>query len=117
MEAESGSECTLAPDWMTVGSTSPYGFCLCKPLTDIIQRHTLGIPGMDFTSFHGPGQYLIKLASNLAQKLWQWSYSYPSFLALDFIFNYVYACLYVGLCVHAGAHRDQKSLDPLDLEL
>jgi hypothetical protein len=32
--------------------------------------HSLRILGMDLASAHCPGQYLIKLASSLAQKLW-----------------------------------------------
>lgn len=44
------------------------GFCLYKPLTKLIHGHSLGILGIDPGSVH-PGQDLINLASNLAQKL------------------------------------------------
>lgn len=44
--------------------------CLNKPLTKVIWCRTLVILGMDLASVHHPGQYLTKIASNLAQTLW-----------------------------------------------
>lgn len=36
---------------------------------NITHSHSPGIPGMGLASVHHPGQYLMKLASNLAQKI------------------------------------------------
>lgn len=39
-------------------------------LTDVIHCQTLGIPGMDRVGVYRPGQYLTKLALNVAGELW-----------------------------------------------
>lgn len=41
----------------------------------MIRSHSPEIPGMDLISVCHPGKYLIKLASNVAQKLWKCSHS------------------------------------------
>lgn len=53
-----------------VCSCSLVGFCFSEHLTNLIHGHSLGGLGMDQASVRLHGQYLIKLALNLAQKLW-----------------------------------------------
>ena len=52
------SGCMLTPDCMKAGSMG---------WANIICSHSLGIPGMNLASVYRSGQYLIKLASSLAQ--------------------------------------------------
>lgn len=59
-----------------VGFADPCGICLHKPLSNIIHSHSLGVLGMDLACVHHAGQCFLSLALNLAQHLWQWSYSY-----------------------------------------
>lgn len=47
-----------------------------KHLTNLIHGYSLEILGMGLASVLYPGHYLIKLALNLAQELWKWSYSW-----------------------------------------
>lgn len=61
----------LGSDWAKVGSTQPRGFCFYKPLTDAMWRRILKIPGTDLAlPIVLASIYLIKIASDLAQKLW-----------------------------------------------
>lgn len=57
-----------APDWARLVGMQPCGFCFYKHLTNINWCHSLSIPGKYLASVHHPGQYLIKLLSNLAPK-------------------------------------------------
>lgn len=45
------------------------GFCLFNPSSNVIWCHSLEIPDMGLASIHHSGQYLIKLTSDLAQKI------------------------------------------------
>ena len=51
----------LAPDWVNVGNVWHGGFCLYKPLTNIIWCQTLGILRMDLISVCCASQYSINL--------------------------------------------------------
>lgn len=69
------SGCVLVPHQTKAGSIQPCGFCLYKHQTNVICNHSLGIWDTDLASVHHLGKNFIKLASNLSQNLWQWSYS------------------------------------------
>lgn len=51
---------------MKVGSTQPCGFCVYKPLANVILCNYLRILGTHLASIHCPGQNLIKCVSNMA---------------------------------------------------
>lgn len=62
----------LLSNWTKQESMQHCRLCLYEHQ---IHGHSLRIPFMDMANVHSLVQYLINLASNLAQNLWQWSYS------------------------------------------